>query len=64
MTEEQFNQIAQQLSSISNNQLKIIKKIDNIQTDIDKLERNHKILAADQDVLLSEVKIIKNAVKK
>jgi chromosome segregation ATPase len=64
MTEEQFNQINKQLSSISEAQARIIKKIDSIQTDIDKLERNHKILADDQDILLTDVKSIKNIVKK
>ena len=62
MTEEQYNEIIRQISTLANTQSRIIKKLDNIQDSVDKLERNHHILASEQDKLMSDVRIVKKAI--
>ena len=64
MTEEQFKEIQRLFKVVLDNQVILGNKLNTLQADVETAIHNTKILSRDQDVIMDDVKRIKNSIKK
>ena len=64
MTDEQYKEIQRLFKVVTDNQVILGAKLNTLQADVETAIHNTKILARDQDVIMEDVKKIKNSLKR